>query len=377
MLRLVAAAIGAVAFATAATPLPLVVVSTAPNTSAAVARVDRTSLARIGKPITLGEYHADWALSPDRSRLAFGISAPGRTSRIGVRVVDLARWRVSANLETGIAGEVLWWPSPRRLVAALGACICLVQQTGFAVADPVAGRVLRHVHFPRALELFGGAHAVAQRRLALLLGRHDATSPSPAALALVAANGSYRIVLLDRVLLPLDSRVAAALVAVGGRVIVVAGGIAADVDPVNGAVEYHELAAPAAGTVVVDARAVGDVVAVSASDAARSRGVVGILDTGTWQLRTLQAAPAFAVAGTTILVYGRGAPGVRGYGSDGSPTFSLLGSERIDRVATSGATAYIRTLGGVTVVADGLRGNVLKRLRAPAVDQVIDPARAQ
>jgi len=147
----VAAALGAVLLSTTAAPLPLVVVSARPSSSVIASRADRVSLARIGAPITLGEYHASWALAPDRSRLAFGISAPGRTSRTGVRVVDLRRWRVSANIETGIAADVLWWPSPRRLVAGLGACICLVQQRGFVVADPVSTVYVRTL---------GGATAV-------------------------------------------------------------------------------------------------------------------------------------------------------------------------------------------------------------------------
>jgi hypothetical protein len=51
-----------------------------------------------------GEYHDAWSLSPDRRLAAFGISAPGETGRIGIRVLDLGTFQVVKDIETGIAG---------------------------------------------------------------------------------------------------------------------------------------------------------------------------------------------------------------------------------------------------------------------------------
>src|SRR5207245_10193232 len=102
-----------------AAPGYVLAIEVTPTTPATLSRVNRLSLARIGPKVVLGEVHSGWAISPDGSRVAIGISAPGRHARIGVRVVDLRRWKAAAGIETGIAAEALWWPTARRLVAVV------------------------------------------------------------------------------------------------------------------------------------------------------------------------------------------------------------------------------------------------------------------
>ena len=80
---------------------------------------DPLSLRATSSPVVIGEYHHAWTVSPDGSRVALGISAPGATARVGVRVVELGSWTAELDVETGIAAAGLAWLTDRRLVAGL------------------------------------------------------------------------------------------------------------------------------------------------------------------------------------------------------------------------------------------------------------------
>ena len=355
-----------------AAPRPLLLVASLPNTAVVVTRAERASLDRIGRPIMLGEYHDSWALSPNRARIAFGISAPGRLARIGVRLVDLRRWRVVGNFETGIAADVLWWPSARSLIAVLPACICPRQVTGFVVVDPVKQRIVKRVRFRGALELFHGGQAIASR-LAVLLDDRVASTPAPGVLAVIGADGSYRVVRLTRIRLSPERWGSAAVAKSRRGIVVLSNGIAAEVDPTTLAVTYHELDAAPPGSRFVAAAGLGDSVAVGWSDTNRRTGRLDLISTRTWQVRHLEDAPAMAVTDGVILAYGTGAIGIRGYRADGSRAFSILGADVVRSVAVTRSVAYVQTA-SATVAVDVASGTVVRRLTPPqAIRQAIDP----
>jgi hypothetical protein len=100
-----------------------------------LSRLDPLTLRPVGRRVRVGEYHDAWSFSPDRSRLALGISAPGR-ERVGIRIVDLARMGVSRDVPTGIAATALSWVAPDRLVAVL-------LSGDVVVVDPASGAITR------------------------------------------------------------------------------------------------------------------------------------------------------------------------------------------------------------------------------------------
>jgi hypothetical protein len=71
-----------------------------PNTAVSLARLDPISLKPVSRQVRLGEYHNAWSLSPDRSELALGISAPGRSGRVGILIVDLETMEVVRKVAT-------------------------------------------------------------------------------------------------------------------------------------------------------------------------------------------------------------------------------------------------------------------------------------
>ena len=78
-----------------------------PNGASILARFDPLSLRPVSRQVPIAEYHDAWALSPDGSRVALGMSAPGREGRIGILVVDLETMKVVRGIETGVAAEGL------------------------------------------------------------------------------------------------------------------------------------------------------------------------------------------------------------------------------------------------------------------------------
>ena len=361
MLRLVATvAVGAALFASAGDAARTYVLAVeGTDARITLSRVDPLTLTRIGRPIMLGELHAGRAVSPDRSRVALGISAPGRTARVGVRVIDLRRWKVLANIGAGIAVEALWWPSARRVV-------CVLNRNGFVVADPVTGKVVKRVMLPVAANLSLQTHgaAVTPHGLAVLLDDRDAAGPAPPTVAVASVGGTVRTVTVDRILKGHGND--ATLTAAGDRAVVLGGGLAAEIDLGTLAVTYHDVAAPAAGARRVNAVDVGGgVVAVSGVRADGSPSGLDLLDTPAWQTRHLEDdAASIALAGGTILAWREKAPGVRGYGRDGTRAFAILDDSEIKGVVVAGSTAYVQT-GTATVIVDAASGMIVRRIEPP------------
>jgi hypothetical protein len=108
------------------------IVSPLGGSGTVVAPPDRRSLVP-GRPrAEIGEYHDTWSVSPDRGRIALGISAPGTGARIGIRILDRATLETVQDVETGIVAEAVGWLSRERVGGIL--------QSGEAVvADAVTG----------------------------------------------------------------------------------------------------------------------------------------------------------------------------------------------------------------------------------------------
>jgi hypothetical protein len=366
MVRLVAAVVCAgllvVPGGHAARPVRLAVEETFNGGPVMLWRTQPLSLARIGTRIRLGEYHSAWALSPDRSRVAFGISASGRGGRVGVRVVDVARWRVVANITIGAAAEALWWPSRRRLVT-------VPQRGGVVVADPATARIVSRVRLadvPTVDAVYTAA--VTPDRLVVLLG-------GGATVAVVDAAGSVRTVALDRIhVVRADGNgYNNALVAGGDRAIVVGDGIAAEIDLRTLAVRYHDVAGLASRTQVTVAVALGRTVAVSGRRADRSAAGLDLLDTTGWRVRPVEErADSLTPARDVVIAYRRDGHGVRGYRPDGTRAFAILEDKVVRRVVASGTTAYVTT-STATFVVDTASGAVARRIVPPrALLNVID-----
>lgn len=338
----------------AATPFRLAVEDATNGGAITLWRIDPASLAHLSRKITLGEYHRAWALSPARSHAAFGISASGRHGRIGVRVVDVRRWKVAANIETGIAAEALWWPRARRLVAVL-------QRGGAVVADPATRRIVRRIRLPGVPTVDAVyTSAVVRRGLVVLLGGGDA-------LAAIDASGSVRTVALDRIPVTAadGSGLSTALVASDDRAVVLGAGIAAEIDLGTRRVSYHDIARLGAGVKVMVAVALGDAVAVSGRRNDLSAAGLDLLDTTTWRVRHVEsAADSLTGAGGVVLAYRRGGKGVRAYRGDGTRAFTLLGDNAVSGVVATGTTAYITTA-DATYVVDAASGTIVRRIAPP------------
>lgn len=110
----------------------LAVVTPWDGSGSLLAPVDRRSL-KAGVPwAELGEYHHAWSVSPGGRMAAFGISAPGETARIGLRVIDLGTLQGVKDVEVGIVAEGVGWVAPDRVVA--------FRQSGeVVVVDPLSG----------------------------------------------------------------------------------------------------------------------------------------------------------------------------------------------------------------------------------------------
>jgi hypothetical protein len=228
------------------------------------------------------------------------------------------------------------------------------------------------VRFRDTLELFHGGQAIASR-LAVLLDERLAPTPAPAALAVIGAGGSYRVVRLARIRLSPDRWGSAAVARSRRGFVVVSNGIAAEVDPATLAVTYHEIDTGPPGTQFVTAAGLGDAVAVGWSDTNRRTGRLDLISTRTWQVRQLEDAPALAVSGSRILAYGTGAKGIRGYRADGSRAYSILGADVVRSVAVTRSIAYVQTA-SATVAVDARSGAIVRRVApAQAIRQAIDP----
>jgi hypothetical protein len=304
---------------------------------------DSLSLRATSAPVFRGEYHDAWSASPDGTRVALGISAPGSEARIGVRIVNLARWATELDVETGIAAEAVAWLTDRTLVAAL-------QRGGIVLIDPRTGEVVRRWADWRALD------AVSTRTR----GRFVLLEPGGRTrrLATVDTTGRLRSVSLRLPLRSRHSRLARpalvadpvrehAYVLTGGRVVV-------DVDLQRMRVRRRllqpalELGAPRGRFPVRDGLWLGGGrLAVSGYDAVPGRGLrrrtypagLSTIDTKTWNVGGVDsAANGATLAPGRLLAYGE--RGVRGYSRAGRRVFEVLRKEVIWSVVAAGRLSY-------------------------------------
>jgi hypothetical protein len=108
-------------------------------------RLDPLTLEPHGRSLRIREFHAAPVFSPDRRRLAVGLSESTRPGvepggRVGLWIVDRAGLTVRRRVVTGIAAEAVAWPVSGRILAYL-------QGEAIAVIDAKTGKVLRRHQF--------------------------------------------------------------------------------------------------------------------------------------------------------------------------------------------------------------------------------------
>jgi hypothetical protein len=346
-----------------------------PNTGVVLARLDPASLEPISREVHIGEYHDAWALSPDGSQLAVGMSAPGGEKRIGILIVDLDRMKVVQRVATGIAAEAVGWLAPRLLVGAL-------QRGGTVLVDPVTGTIVRR--WPHLSDPQGAART--RDSFALLF-------PNPVQLAVVDSQGELRTVVLERIRLAFrnvqSDEAGLAVTFDGAQAYVVApDGQIADVDLRTMRVSYHRVealhGAPEQEPSWRQRRALwlgdGRLLVFGRDDfrVASGDGFAGVaagatlVDTRTWKTCLLDARASGAeFAAGRVLSYGRGVPtsrGLRAYTVEGRRAFHLLDAEAVWDVNVLGGWAYTQTPRAVHVV-DARSGKVIREI-APPVELV-------
>jgi hypothetical protein len=333
----------------AARPAPFVGVVSRPNAAVPtqVGCFDSLSLRPTSAPVGIAEYHGAWSTSPDGRRVALGISAPGRESRIGVQIVDLARGAVEADVETGIVAEAVAWLTDRRVVAGL-------QGGGIVLVDPAAGRVVRRW---RGWEALDAVSTRTRRRFVMLEGGRRTRR-----LASVDSAGRLRSVSL-RLPLPgrLSRRAHPALVAdpVREHAYVITGAREViDVDLRRMRVARRRLRSPLEDGIEHGTTRAwfpwrealwlgGGRLAVGGSDAVAAGGIrtrnypagVSVVNTATWSVDVIDtAAMGVALAPGRVIAWGR--RGVRGYTRTGRPVFEALRRKTIWNLGGGGRFAY-------------------------------------
>jgi hypothetical protein len=385
-----------------------------PNTAVVLARLDPLSLEPVSRQVHVGEYHDAWSLSPDGLQLAVGISAPGRTGRIGILIVDLDAMKIVRKVETGIFAGALAWLAPRLLVAGLSDPLVggagRPERGGTVLVDPLSGKILRRwAHLSDPL-----ASARTREGLVMLFPGPPPATPegtAPAHLAVVDARGRLRSVALERIQLTLRDGVqwdgaGLAVDAVRARAYVFAADApAAEIDLRTMRVSYHRLEA-----LFLSAGELGDTevqsgdeliwrsrralwlgdghVLVFGQDGFAPAGVQDfeaiaagaiLVDTATWSSCVLDtSAGGAAFVGGRMLVYGREDParrGLRAYNVEGREAFHLFDGEQVWDVQAAGQLAYVRTRSAVHVV-DVRSGEVVSEIVPPAelVDVVAGPS---
>jgi hypothetical protein len=358
------------------------------NVGTIVAPVNRRTL-KPGVPwAELGEYHDAWSLSPDHRLAAFGISAPGETGRIGIRVLDLGTFQVVRDIETGIAAEALGWIAPDRLVAFL-------QSGEVVVVDPRSGRELSRESLGAISCPFAPPHAVTPVGFVMVV-----TVAGTARVVMVDAASRVQIARLDDIGLGETFGLcqSAGLAVDPARLVAYVFGADAPVAAVDLRTmqvrRHHVTGAPAltrSGCRACGAErsAVwlgGGRFAVAGSRlrpgrahrAKRTPVGVAVIDTRDWAAGMIAArAGAVRLAGDRLLVYDgrhpserpRTGAGLRVYDRAGRLRYAVLGGERVGDVQVAGARVYARTSRGLRVV-DLRSGRVIARL--PRVRRDVD-----
>jgi hypothetical protein len=320
-----------------------------------------------------------WAVAPDGAQLAIA-----RNDVSSLRLVDVGRMRVSADLRWGFDGGLiggLAWLAPRRVLAIQEVSSERQRLIAFDLAEKRI--VVRRTLGGRVLQLRRTA-----REVVLLLA--PPRSIGPARVAVVDRRGAVRFARVGRILVGskllgtgsnhrVDARSPGfAIDSQGRRAFVVAQDLAAEVDLRTPAVSYHSLdrspsllsrlwswLEPVAHAKQVsgyhrEARWLGaDLIAVSGSDTEQGRyrpaGLL-LVDTRTWNVRTIdRGATGFRVTADALLATGGWwdkatkrtiGIGVAAYGFDGGKRFELLGGEHAWIAEVYGGRAYVGVAGG-------------------------------
>ncbi|MGH2451905.1 MAG: hypothetical protein ACRDGE_11695 [Candidatus Limnocylindria bacterium] len=348
--------------------------------SSFVARLDPRSLEPLPGPrAPLGRADGPRAFSPDGSRVVFAGSG-------AIRVLDLERMRVLADVPAqGDFGAVAW-PEPRGVLLATGFNWEIGVEA--VVVDPLARRVLSRRSLGGSLQRF----APTDDGLLLLLGPR-AGGIGPARLALLSADGSMPVLRLDSITAGFEQEEleggsvvdhyrtpGLAVDPTGERAFVVtAADLVAEVDLRTLDVDYRELREPASlrGRLhnwlepAAEAKGASDgslrsavwlgdgLLAVSGFDDHASFGDEGnqtqttepagvtLVDTRTWSRRMLEPdATEVSIAGELLLVWNwetvafEGA-GLSAFDRAGERRFRLFEREPLADVQVVGRRAYV------------------------------------
>jgi hypothetical protein len=348
-----------------------------------VARLDPRSLEPLPGPhAPLGRAGGPWALSPDGSQVVFaGYRA--------IRVIELDRMRVLADIPgRGDFGAVAW-PEPRRVLLATG--FNWEDGVEAVVVDPVARRVLSRRSLGGSLQRF----VPTDDGLVLVLGPRSG-GIGPARVVVVSPDGSVRALSLERIPAGFEHeeldgglldhyRMPGIAVDPSSDTAFVVGAedVVAEVDLRGLDVRYHALRETTSLLdrlrdwiePTVEAKGVSDgsarsaiwlgdgLLAVSGFDDHASfdqegnqaqmsaPAGVSLVETQTWSRRMLQReATAASVAGDLLLVYGsrwnsetgvfEGA-GLSAFDRAGERRFRLFGTQPFGDVQVAGRRAYV------------------------------------
>jgi len=318
-----------------------------------------------------------WAASPDRTKVVVA-----RNAASALRIVDVVRMRVVADLRLGLDGgsvTALTWLAPRSVLAVQEA---FAERKRVVVLDAASGRVVAR----RALNGTVAQLERTTRELVLLVA--PAGRVGIARLAVVDRRGTTRFVRLDRILVGsrllgggghrVDSRGPALTIDLRGRrAIVVAQTIAAEVDLRTLAVSYRALERPRSLLrrlwnwlePVANAKQVsgyhrqarwlgGEVVAVTGTDTTDGRyrpAGLHFIDIRSWTMTAIEdGATRFDIAGEVLLATGGSwdaalqrsvGIGVAAYGSNGEQRFQLFEGQQSWVSLVLGDRAYVGFVG--------------------------------
>jgi hypothetical protein len=330
--------------ATAPSPLALLVTpdETPPAT---LIRVDPTTLRPLAETGTGLVQFGTPALSPDTSQLVFGSDVVAALSFVGI--VPLRAPGDSLFLSRSLDRVVaIAWPR-RRLVLALAGHSpmggpCCAKLTLFVV-DPVARRVLRSYRFSGVVE----SVEAGPGGLAVLLGGFGRIIP--AWLAVFDANGSERMIRLDRIRAGFTrqgqaEKVAAPALAfdltLGRAFVVAADGIAddgtvAEVSLARASVTYHHvpvsLVSPNGGLVLLPDGRLG----------IASLSALLIVDTHTWNTNTSVPIQAAGWIAGEALLAPKPDNGLDVYNLDGSLRLQVTTPAHVLGVQIVGTRAFL------------------------------------
>jgi len=361
-----------------------------PGSRSLLVRVDsRTLRPLLGRRISVGPHLHSWALSPDRSRLAFSPHPGGVVYFVDARTLQPRGKMVFSG--DGLAV----WLAPRRLL--------WIQSSEFALADPTTRR---HLMSKR----IDGQVLVGVRvrdRVALLVAPSEGVGPSR--LLIVDAVGGARSVDVARIRSGWSScggsQPGLTLDPAQRRVFVVgADDTVAEVELEILAVSYHSLGSttsPLPPADVCESRLrtarflAGGLIAVSGFDSRQFRGADGrryarfdpaglhLVDVGSWSTRTLDDdADSFRVAERQLLATGLRwdssvsgevtGMGVAAYALDGATRFHLFEGKRVWVVEAYTGRAYVSFERGPVAVVDLERGAMVGERSTPVPRLLVD-----